>query len=122
MSLVIVTYVPEGIVMASDSRQSITIESKAPDGKDLPKMDIINSDNVYKTYLLLKKDKSGTPMYEVGVSSYGQDLLGGISIASHVKRFAEEELTEGDDVSTVSCQNYSTISGNIFRMPIRGFT
>ena len=101
MSLVIVTHVPEGIVMASDSRQSITIESKTPDGKELPKMEIINSDNVYKTYLLAKKDKDGTPIYEVGVSSYGQDLLGGISIASHVKRFAEEELTESDDVSTI---------------------
>ena len=33
MSLVITIYVPEGIVMASDSRQSITIEGKTPDGK-----------------------------------------------------------------------------------------
>jgi hypothetical protein len=51
MSLVITTYVPEGIVMASDSRRSITIEGKAPDGKDLPKIDTVSSDNAYKTYL-----------------------------------------------------------------------
>jgi hypothetical protein len=55
MSLVITTYVPEGIVMTSDSRWSITIEGKAPDGKDLPKIDTVSSDNAYKTYLPLKK-------------------------------------------------------------------
>jgi hypothetical protein len=87
--------------MASDSRQSIAIESKTPDGKEIPKMEIINSDNVYKTYLLTKKDKNGTSVFEVGVSCYGQDLLGGISIESRVKRFAEEELTEREDVSTI---------------------
>jgi hypothetical protein len=101
MSLVITTYVPEGIVMASDSRQSITIEGKTPDGKELPKVDTVNSDNVYKTYLLSKKDKSDKLIFEVGVQSFGQDLLGGISTASHIKRFSEERLTDKDDVTTI---------------------
>jgi len=101
MSLVITTYVPEGIVMASDSRQSITIEGKTPDGKELPKVDTVNSDNVYKTYLLSKKDENNKRIFEVGVSFFGQDLLGGISTASHVKRFTEEELTSDDDVTTI---------------------
>jgi len=101
MSLVITTYVPEGIVMASDSRQSITIEGKTPDGKELPKIDTVNSDNVYKTYLLSLKDKNGKPNFEVGVQSFGQDLLGGISTASHIKRFSEERLTDQDDVTTI---------------------
>jgi len=101
MSLVIITYVPEGIVMASDSRQSITIEGKTPEGKELPKVDTVNSDNVYKTYLLSLKDKEGKPIFEVGVSSFGQDLLDGISIASHVKRFSEEKLTDEDDITTI---------------------
>jgi len=101
MSLVITTYVPEGIVMASDSRRSITIEAKAPDGKDLPKIDTVSSDNAYKTYLLSKKDKDNKLIFEVGVSSFGQDLLGGISTASHIKRFTEEELTKEDNVTTI---------------------
>ena len=101
MSLVITTYVPEGIVMASDSRQSITIEGKAPGKKDLPKFDTVNSDNAYKTYLLSKKDKDNKLIFEVGVSSFGQDLLGGISTASHIKRFTEEELTKEDNVITI---------------------
>jgi hypothetical protein len=101
MSLAITAYVPEGIVMASDSRQSITIEGKTPDGKPLPKVDTVNSDNIYKTYLLARRDKNDKPIFEVGVQSFGQDLLGGISTASHVKRFSEEVLTEDDDVTTI---------------------
>jgi len=101
MSLVIVTYVPEGIVMASDSRQTITIEGKTPDGQNLPRIETINSDNVYKTYLLSRRGKDDKPIFEVGVSSFGQDLMGGISTASHMKRFVEEELTESDNVSTI---------------------
>ncbi len=101
MSLIIITYVPEGIVMASDSRQSITIESKTPDGKDLPKIDTVNSDNVYKTHLLSRKDEAGKSIFQVGVSSFGQDLLGGLSTASHIRKFTEEKLTDGDDVTTI---------------------
>jgi len=102
MSLVVTTYVPEGIVMASDSRQSITLEGKTPDGKDLPKIETINSDNVYKTHLLSKSDKEGKVIFEVGVQNFGQDLLGGIPTASHFKRFTEEELTDEDNVETVA--------------------
>ena len=101
MSLVITTYVPEGITMSSDSRQSINIEGKTPDGKPLPKVDTVNSDNVYKTYLLSRKDQKGKTIFEIGVQSFGQDLLGGISTASHIKRFSEEKLTDEDDVETI---------------------
>jgi len=101
MTLAIVTHIPEGIIMASDSRQSITIEAKTPEGVDLPKIETINSDSVYKTYLLSRVDTHGIPFFEVGVSSFGQDLLGGISIASHIKRFTEAELTDADDVKTI---------------------
>ena len=101
MSLVIVTYVPEGMVMASDSRQTITMEGKTPEGQDLPRIDTINSDHVYKTYLLSRRGKDDKPLFEVGVSSFGQDLLGGISTASHMKRFAEEELSDNDSVTSI---------------------
>ncbi len=101
MSLIITTYVPEGIVMASDSRQSISIEGKMPDGKGLSKIDTVNSDNVYKTHLLSRKDKAGKSVFEVGVSSFGRDLLGRVSTASHIRKFAEEKLTDDDDVTTI---------------------
>lgn len=101
MTLAIVTYVPEGIIMASDSRQSITVEAKTPEGADLPKIETINSDNVYKTFLLSRKDPYGRPLFEVGVNSFGQDLLDNVPIGSHIKRFAEAELTDADDVTTI---------------------
>jgi hypothetical protein len=92
MSFVIAVYVPEGIVMSSDSRQSVTIEGKNPEGNPF-KVDTVNSDAVIKTYLLEKQ--------QIGISNFGQDLLGGIPTASHIKRFIEEELKTNDDVTTV---------------------
>ena len=92
MTLIIVIYITEGIVMASDSRQFLTVEGKGPDGKDF-KIEAPASDYVTKTFLL--KDQ------KIGISNFGQDLLGGIPIASHIKKFIEEELTASDDVTTV---------------------
>jgi hypothetical protein len=92
MSLVIATYVPEGIVVASDSRQSITIEGKTPEGKDF-KIETVNSDAVVKTFLLEN--------HKVGISSFGKDVLGGQPMASHIKGFIEGELTSVDDVETI---------------------
>lgn len=93
MSLVIACCVPEGIVMASDSRQSITIEGKTPEGKDF-KIETVNSDTVTKTFLLEEQ--------RVGISHFGDDLLGGLPMASHIKRFAEEQLASADDMATVA--------------------
>ena len=92
MSFVIAVYVPEGIVMASDSRQSVNIEGKNPEGKEF-KVETVNSDAIIKTFLLEK--------HQIGISSFGQDLLGGVPTASHIKRFIEEELKTSDDITTV---------------------
>jgi len=92
MSLVIVTNVPEGIVMASDSRQFMTVEGKTPDGKVF-KVETPSSDSVTKTFLLENQ--------RIGVSNFGQDLLAGVPMASYIKKFMEEELTAADDVTTI---------------------
>lgn len=93
MSFVITVYVPTGIVMASDSRQSITLEGKTPDGKLLPKVETVGSDFVYKTFLLEEQ--------KVGINNYGDSLLGKIPTESHLKRFREEMLGDDDDVTTI---------------------
>jgi hypothetical protein len=93
MSFVITVYVPTGIVMASDSRQSITIEGKTPDGKPLPRIETMSSDFVYKTFLLEEQ--------KVGINSYGDSLLGKITTESHIKRFSEEMIDDNDDVTTI---------------------
>jgi len=92
MSLVIATYVPEGIVMASDSRQVITVERRSNNGKGL-KVETVNSDAVMKTFLLEQQ--------AVGISTFGADLLAGVPMSSHIEKFIEEELTNVDSVTTI---------------------
>ena len=93
MSLVVVVYVPEGIVMSSDSRQSITIEGKRPTGEEF-KVETVNSDAVVKTFLLKEQ--------QVGISNFGRDLLNGVPMSSYIKRFIDEELVAADDVSSIA--------------------
>ena len=92
MSLIITVNVPEGIIMASDSRQSITVEGRTPDGKTF-KVETVNSDSVTKTFLLENQ--------QVGISNFGQDLLGGVPMSSYVKKFIEEKIVLADDVTTI---------------------
>jgi hypothetical protein len=92
MSLIITVYVPEGIIMASDSRQYLTMEGKTPEGKDF-KVETPTSDAVTKTILL--EDQ------RTGISNFGADLLAGIPIASHIKKFVEEEMTAADDITSI---------------------
>jgi hypothetical protein len=93
MSFVITVYVPEAIVMASDSRQSITITGQTPDGRKMPPVETVASDFTYKTFLLKKQ--------RVGISVYGNSLLGKVQMESHIKRLEEEKLSEGDSVDKV---------------------
>lgn len=101
MSLIITTYVPEGIVTASDSRQSIRVGGKTPDGKDLPPIETVSSDSVYKTFLLEKLDVKDKPIFQVGVGVFGESNLGGVPTAHHIKKFSDEELEVKDNVKTI---------------------
>ena len=85
MSFVVTVYVPEAIVMASDSRQTLTLKGK---------VETVNSDFTYKTFLL--------PGQQVGVSTFGQAVLGGVSVQSQLERFAEEMVEEEDDAEAVA--------------------
>lgn len=93
MSFVITVYVPEAIVMASDSRQFVNAEGQMPSGERV-KVETVASDFAYKTVLLKAQ--------RVGISTYGQDFLGGVSTASHVRRLAEEHLEPEDNVESVA--------------------
>lgn len=94
MSFVVTVYVPEGIVMASDSRQSITVEQRDPTGKMMSKVQTVGSDFTYKTFLLKES--------QVGINTFGQSHLENIAVESHVRRFEEEHVTSDDDVRTVA--------------------
>ena len=90
MSFIITVYVPEAIVMASDSRQSIILQRQTPDGTKLQAVETVSSDFVYKTLLL--------PKQGVGISTFGESILGKVTIESHIKRFQEEKLGDRDDI------------------------
>ena len=94
MSFVITVYVPEGIIMASDSRQSATIERKTSQGEKLASIQTVVSDFTYKLFLLKQQ--------RVGISSYGETLLGGVQMESHIKRLEEERLKDNDTVDKVA--------------------
>ncbi len=99
MSLVVATYVPEGIVMASDSRQSVTVGGRTPEGKKLPPVQTVNSDAVYKTFLIKIGSKEGKT--NIGISTFGEGILGGIQTAGHIKKFQEKVLAKDDDIESV---------------------
>ena len=94
MSFIITVYVPQAIVMASDSRQSITVERQTPDGTKLPAVETVSSDFVYKTFLL--------PKQGVGISTFGESILGKVTIESYIERFQEGKLADKDDIFSVA--------------------
>lgn len=94
MSFVVTVYVPEGIVMASDSRQFVTVEARNDKGEITSKVETVSSDRAYKTFFLERA--------QVGISAFGQAHLGNISVESHVRRFDEEAIEDGDDVVAIA--------------------
>lgn len=92
MTLAVAVYVPEGIVMATDSRAMISVEEKTPTGESF-RFDTPCSDAVMKTFLL---EAQG-----IGISVFGQTMLGGLPVGGHLKKFIEEEVTTADDIETI---------------------
>lgn len=93
MSFVVTVYIPEAIIMASDSRQSIQMEDRRTGSQGGGRVDTVLSDSVYKTFLL--------GYQQIGINAFGESLLGKITTESHIKRFCEEDLDESDDIVTV---------------------
>ncbi len=96
MSFICTVYVPEAIVMAADSRQSVslTVKKIKKNGQKVPPIRITGSDSVNKTFLLGDQ--------KVGISFAGEAMLGGVTTESHIKRFLEEKIVKSDDVITIS--------------------
>jgi hypothetical protein len=93
MAFSVTVYVPEGIVMASDSRQAITIERRTSEGEKLPPLNAIASDFAYNTFLLKQP--------RIGISVWGNLFMGGERMESHLKRLEEEKLDTNDTVVEV---------------------
>jgi hypothetical protein len=104
MSFVITIYVPEAIVMASDSRQFITIKRKDIKNGEQNYVQTVNSDFVYKTFLLEK--------FRLGISTFGDSMLNGTSFESHIRRFEEKNSRGNQTIKTTAEQLLKYFRGN----------
>lgn len=84
MSLVITLFVPEGLVMAADSRLTLEFKVAQQDGSQKTES-IPSSDSTYKVFLL---------PHNIGVSAYGAASVGVTPIAPLVEVFAATKLKD----------------------------
>ena len=94
MSVMCAVYVPEGIVMAADSRMTGNIMVKTPDGKTQQQGMFSISDNAQKVFLLSK--------VRVGISSCGSAVLENKTISDFLRIFEIEEVSKKDSVTDVA--------------------
>ena len=107
MSIMVSVFVPDGIVMAADSRQTVGITAVKPvngaqgtETRILNRMDrpgqpgfpagtiISQSDNAQKIMLLSK--------VKVGISACGIGILDGKNVSDYIRTFEINELTSAD--------------------------
>lgn len=112
MSIMCCIYVPEGIVIAADSRLTKTkttnsINTPAKDGS--PSKTVVyqttytSSDNAQKV-LLIKK--TGT-----GVSFCGDAMIGGVTVADFVRKFEIEKVSASDTTEDIANKLVEYYSG-----------
>lgn len=94
MSIMCSVYVPEGIVMAADSRMTGNIMVKTPDGKTQQQGMFSISDNAQKIFLLSK--------VKVGIASCGTAILENKTVSDYLRIFEIEELNRKDSVTDVA--------------------
>ena len=94
MSIMCSVYVPEGIVLAADSRMTGNISIKTPDGKTQQQGMFSISDNAQKVFLLSK--------VRVGISSCGTAVLDGKTVSDYLRIFEIDEVRAKDSVTDVA--------------------
>jgi 20S proteasome alpha/beta subunit len=105
MSLVVTVYVPEGLVMAADSR--LTLEFELPQASGPPKHHSIpSSDSTYKVFLIPSR---------IGISTFGAAAVETTPVAPLVEAFAAKELQAAakppDEVAEALLQHFRTLAG-----------
>ncbi|WP_017496813.1 hypothetical protein [Flavobacterium sp. WG21] len=92
MSLIISTYVPEGIIIAGDSRLTLSWNEKE------------DSSNVEKNFSIIATD-TNTKVFSIkdkfGLATFGAADVNGIPISGYINQFIEEKIndtTEIDDI------------------------
>ena len=96
MSFMCCVYLPEGIVMAADSRitQEDTVKKEVDGREYFTKTKYTLSDNGQKIFLLSK--------VRCGISFCGKAFIDGMTIADYLRQFEISQLDETDTVCTVA--------------------
>lgn len=92
MSLIVTTYVPEGIIIAGDSRLTINWHETDPETSNQNHYSITATDSNRKVFQI--KDK-------FGLATFGAADIKGIPIAGYITQFIEENIddeTQIDDI------------------------
>lgn len=93
MSIISVVYLPEGIVLAADSRLTRTIKTTTKDGTVTNDRFTI-TDNAQKIVLIEK--------CQVGIASCGTALINEKTISDYIRLFEINDLEENDTPETVA--------------------
>ncbi|MBE9501816.1 MAG: hypothetical protein KAX23_06185 [Dehalococcoidia bacterium] len=112
MSLVVTVYVPSGIVMAGDSRVTATRreEKKEEQQTTIKEQQVVLSDHGYKVIAL--------DVAPVGVSCSETAIINNEPIDSHIRKFAEQALAKGDNVSEVASKLVSYFESRFPKVPV----
>ena len=93
MSIISIVYLPEGIIVAADSRLTGERKVKSTNGNDIIEKFPI-SDNAQKVVLLEK--------CPVGIASYGTAIIDGKTIADYIRLFEINDVENDDTPETVA--------------------
>ncbi|MFQ6083687.1 MAG: hypothetical protein ACE5WD_10040 [Candidatus Aminicenantia bacterium] len=91
MSFVITMYVPEGVVMAADSRLTLT-RSEEKNDKKIILQSVTSSDSNQKLFIIKEK---------FGLSIYGDAAIKNLPLAGYVNKFVEEKITEDTEITDI---------------------
>lgn len=92
MSIVTSVYIPEGIIIAGDSR--LTGNQTIEDGGITIRKEYTLSDNAQKVMLLSK--------VPVGIATCGNALIDGSTIADYIRKFEIDKIEKSDTVTNVA--------------------
>ncbi len=96
MSLVVTVFVPSGIVMAADSRMTLTYQEKRKedDKEYMVEHQIVISDNARKVGI--------AEAVSVGISAFGASIIDDEPVGFHIRKFRETSVVKGDSVESVA--------------------
>jgi hypothetical protein len=96
MSLVVTVFVPEGIVMAGDSRLTLAYQERKKEREKPMTVEhqVVLSDNAYKVEVLQKAN--------VGVATFGATIIDNMPVTRYIWRFERTEVSEAEPVVSVA--------------------